>query len=380
MISICRLCAKTKQSQELKTSINDPKYSIKQKLIDCCRWSLYEQNENLPESICIVCYDKLECCWKFIEQVEKAQSKFNEWISKNEEVLGMNWTDGELKDAAETALDLPNEKIQLADCFVHLKRLEEEDFYNKQLVTEQTSTEPKSIETQNECLNSNSEFGSEFGSLLLLEACETLKKDVAVADQTMGVAENDFIELDVESLMNLDLDDCFVGDVESTTCELSESKQQTIDLQIEHSNFKPLQPLYDFTEIWENGSHDSEYELNKKKKASQSINEAATEIKNDDFLLQFSPNDFNADGTINSEKIAELNVSNWSSFGFKCLKCDEIFDNSEKLRLHNNANHPGTSLKYVCPVCIPLQAFSYRKRRLFVHHVAKNHVAHLKYW
>lgn len=73
---VCRLCGETKPPSRIKCKINDT--NIEQKLIDCCRWHLYEDYKNLPEHICHSCFKSLEASWIFAENVALAQQKLLE--------------------------------------------------------------------------------------------------------------------------------------------------------------------------------------------------------------------------------------------------------------------------------------------------------------
>lgn len=72
---VCRLCGESKPSGRIKCTINDPTLNIEQKLIDCCRWRLFEDYTNLPEHICNSCFKSLEASWTFAENVAHTQRK-----------------------------------------------------------------------------------------------------------------------------------------------------------------------------------------------------------------------------------------------------------------------------------------------------------------
>lgn len=72
---ICRLCGELKSSNRIKCKINDSNLNIQQKLIDCCRWRLFEDCKNLPENICNSCFKLLEASWSFAENVAQTQQK-----------------------------------------------------------------------------------------------------------------------------------------------------------------------------------------------------------------------------------------------------------------------------------------------------------------
>lgn len=73
---ICRLCGFTKHSNRIKCKINDRELNIEEKLIVCCRWKSYSDNEQYPKHVCTACFDFLEKCWKFAETVAATQQKF----------------------------------------------------------------------------------------------------------------------------------------------------------------------------------------------------------------------------------------------------------------------------------------------------------------
>lgn len=103
MESTCRLCAKTKTSRQLTYYINDPVSNIEQKLIDCCRWTSFEnhKNENLPQRICSDCYEHLNNSWLFAEKVEQAQL-----------TLQCQWEDSQMVDVKPTVLSsVSNENV-----------------------------------------------------------------------------------------------------------------------------------------------------------------------------------------------------------------------------------------------------------------------------
>lgn len=55
--------------------------NIEQKLLDCCRWVRYQNVENLPESVCISCFEYLEQSWQFCEDVAATQLHLREMFS-----------------------------------------------------------------------------------------------------------------------------------------------------------------------------------------------------------------------------------------------------------------------------------------------------------
>lgn len=75
---LCRLCGEMISPHEVKCTIMDKNEKIEQKLFDCCRWALYQNDENLPVNICNSCFECLEQSWRFCEKVSSTQSKLRE--------------------------------------------------------------------------------------------------------------------------------------------------------------------------------------------------------------------------------------------------------------------------------------------------------------
>lgn len=86
MTTYCRLCAESKTEDELSTTINDSKLKIKEKLVACCQWNNYLNNNNsqLPDGICYSCCEQLEKCWRFNESVALAQVKLHDIFNDTE--------------------------------------------------------------------------------------------------------------------------------------------------------------------------------------------------------------------------------------------------------------------------------------------------------
>lgn len=84
MTAYCRLCAEMKTEDELNTTISDSKLNVKEKLVVCCQWNNYINNDHLPETICYSCTEKLEKSWLFSECVAFAQLKLSEIFNETE--------------------------------------------------------------------------------------------------------------------------------------------------------------------------------------------------------------------------------------------------------------------------------------------------------
>lgn len=78
MKEFCRLCAKITDSHEIVASISDVEQLIEQKLRACCQWTTENTVQNLPHSVCMDCFDKLEKCWLFSQSVQLAQQSLLE--------------------------------------------------------------------------------------------------------------------------------------------------------------------------------------------------------------------------------------------------------------------------------------------------------------
>lgn len=104
-------------------------------------------------------------------------------------------------------------------------------------------------------------------------------------------------------------------------------------------------------------------------------------IENNDFLSNFSSSDFDPKGTIKQEKIDELQLSDWATFGYKCWMCQETFGSHDDLVLHFDATHTNEQPKCICTVCTDNTVLLSDKRGGWnSYHVTKYHVPHLKYW
>lgn len=82
MTTYCRLCAEFKEPVEIITTISDTERLIEEKLIACCQWNVTENEQKLPQDICMFCMDKLDKCWLFSQSVQLAQSKLLEIFGK----------------------------------------------------------------------------------------------------------------------------------------------------------------------------------------------------------------------------------------------------------------------------------------------------------
>lgn len=87
MTTFCRLCAESKTDDEMSTTISDPNSNLKEKLVVCCQWNNYTNNNHLPEGVCYSCCEKLDKSWLFNESVAFAQAKLQELFDESEVLL-----------------------------------------------------------------------------------------------------------------------------------------------------------------------------------------------------------------------------------------------------------------------------------------------------
>lgn len=84
MDELCRLCASAKPFNRLTIRISDSKLNVEEKLIACCQWNKYKQDDdNLPDAICCECYERLQECWLFSESIASAQEKLRRMLFLN---------------------------------------------------------------------------------------------------------------------------------------------------------------------------------------------------------------------------------------------------------------------------------------------------------
>lgn len=74
---ICRLCGERKCSDEIIAQLDNKSFDIETKLIVCCQWNTFSEitSEKLTRNVCIECYQSLQQCWYFAEQVRCVQLK-----------------------------------------------------------------------------------------------------------------------------------------------------------------------------------------------------------------------------------------------------------------------------------------------------------------
>lgn len=255
MENVCRLCANVKTPRQLTCSIDDQSLNIEQKLIDCCRWKLYDNYEtyNLPQRICNACFKNLERSWAFAESVTQAQ----------QELL-----------------------IRAVD--------------SKPLV------------------------------LLEIECADTIENKLDHIEEIK-------VSLSPHNVFNYEYD------FEETMPETSNYKRMTTK-----------------------GNESNELETKGIKYKNR--------LDIDQLLALLSENDKNEDGTINKEKILELDLDDWSMVKWRCCVCKSIHENTRQLKAHFERNHTTDSLRLLCSFCNS----SFGGRRSVLRHIIKKHRPYLK--
>lgn len=70
MLEFCRLCAEAKTAQELTSTISEQL----EKLVNFCQWNASEQENSLPQNICMTCIIKLEDFCRFLETIKSSEA------------------------------------------------------------------------------------------------------------------------------------------------------------------------------------------------------------------------------------------------------------------------------------------------------------------
>lgn len=169
----CRLCGQIQFPEEIKCKVTDETLQIEQKLKDCCRWHLYLNQNNLPESVCISCFECLERSWQFCEMVASTQEKLINNLNENEleshHPLDVKLEDDILGDASLSVFDWnerdSNEHVEMeikVEPFVLLTNLDRENENVNEEIEVNTPYGDETIENQAlqiikfpECLSTN---------------------------------------------------------------------------------------------------------------------------------------------------------------------------------------------------------------------------------
>lgn len=173
MKACCRLCGQ--MQKKIKCKITDEALQIEQKLSDCCRWNLYQNKNNLPESVCVSCFECLERSWLFCEKVAATQEKLINDLKENEpkpyHSLNIKSEDVVVGDASSSVLDWDegdsseHEHVEMeikVEPFVLLTNLEEGNVNVNEEIAVNTTYGDETIESHvaqkinfPKCLSSN---------------------------------------------------------------------------------------------------------------------------------------------------------------------------------------------------------------------------------
>lgn len=117
--------------------------------------------------------------------------------------------------------------------------------------------------------------------------------------------------------------------------------------------------------------------IDKKDLKVASTEEIPTAVNTDcDLLTLLSDNDKNADGTVDKQKIADLNLDDWSILKLHCPICKSPFNKQKTLKHHFRLKHPKETLLFHCTLC----SLSIPKMNTLKNHMIKIHRPYLKYW
>lgn len=101
----------------------------------------------------------------------------------------------------------------------------------------------------------------------------------------------------------------------------------------------------------------------------------------DDFLLHIRKEDRLDDGTVDPQRILQLNLQSWLVMQHQCYVCGSCMGDFYELKRHFLEEHPQHQLRHVCCLCLKMNIKHSVKHRHSIHeHVRNFHLTHLKYW
>lgn len=159
------------------------------------------------------------------------------------------------------------------------------------------------------------------------------------------------------------------------------NEEDTIKAEI-HEYTESISPIANFDFDFDESMCQSPVEdynfIDKKDLNFASIEETHTTANIDcDLLALLSDSDKNADGTVNMQKISELNLDDWSILKIHCSICKKFFDKHRTFKSHFKIKHPGEALLFHCTLCNLSTAKSHHTLQ---NHIIKMHRPYLKYW
>lgn len=353
MTDICRLCASLKTLDQLVT-IEDPALALKKKLTRCCQLEFDDNEDFLPQNVCLVCVQNLENSWNFAENVSQAQQTLRKAFSvdfakklikcevedieqESDKTSGDCKTDQNLQKKRKLAeLSL---KLQSVITSLHLR-----DYSNKEIASK--------LNLQLEAVES---WLIEYNSLKNPESSLRLE-DAAIK------FDHDFNLL-------------------TSSQQNDEENFPSNEGSVESFHFGDILPSGEVNELPAEDSQPSEDILRKDEPDSSqseededSLNECSDEQLMD--VVEFTADECMADGSINEKGLQRLpEHQSWKHLLWKCCQCDNHFNDAVELRLHSNSEHQ-SSVRYFCFDCPKL----FNKYSKFIFHVQTKHRPHLMYW
>lgn len=99
-----------------------------------------------------------------------------------------------------------------------------------------------------------------------------------------------------------------------------------------------------------------------------------------DFLDAITDDYRLVDGQVHPDKIAELNLVDWSVIKYDCYECSIRFDTHAELQTHYEQRHPGTDIiTLFCSLCLAKSRRSFTQKWALQQHVRSHH-GHLHFW
>lgn len=288
MENLCRLCAAAKQLVEFKCKIDDQYFDIEQKLVTCCSWNSYRSHENLPQNVCMSCFQQLEQCWYFRETIAHAQQK--------------------LCTLMQIDVDVDVKPIIDEQSFNDVQ-VKEENFHDE--TVEETPIEVSTLKLEHEYEN------------------------------YPNYNENDDDNDADKNLCHYDDND----DVDTKGFELAESTSN----EKKSDRTKRKTTATSTTKSIKRNA--KEKEKSKRKTGTPKVKKPANNATEFDIQSLLSHEDVNQNGTIKPEKIRAQNFCNWAAIASRCYICNEDFETNSDLWVHFTSTHSNEKIKFICPIC-----------------------------
>lgn len=332
---MCRLCAQIKSSIEMMGEIDDLMLGIKSKLIVCCRWLDLEvlTNEYFPQNVCISCVQKLEQCWEFAESVSIAQQELLRIICDIKlDSLGEN-----LSKAINT---FESDKFE-CDITPENECKEEitiEPAINEVTLVAEEPTQPmKSVHEYNK----HNYF---------------LKTNSVKKENTEFQTNQSTLECKKKQKKRLTMTKKKKKNSESVSKDLHQKSKEIVQ-EIEDQKIESTQPKQELRD--------------KRRKSTKYYDSFLTLIRNEDR---------NDDGTINPNRILQLELDSWLMLQYQCYICGTCLGDYYTLRQHHLKEHPQDSFRLLCSFCKKKKPRTLTRKPALIDHTKTIHFPHLEYW